>query len=700
MKPLTSQDPRTVGEFRTLVRLGAGGMGVVYLARSAGGAFAAVKVIRAEHAADPGFRARFRREAEAAGRVTGPWVVPVTGADPEAREPWLATAFVPGPSLGEAVEARGPLPVATVGALGACLAEALAAVHDAGLVHRDVKPGNVLLALDGPRLIDFGIARHEGATALTATGAVIGTPGFLAPEQASAGPLGPACDVFSLGCVLVYAATGRRPFGAGTPAGLLFRTVHEEPDLSAVPAGLLPLLADCLAKDPADRPTPREVADRLTGGGAHWEVPGLATAVAERSAAALALPDPEPPTVVQQPGPPRPTRRRLLTAGAAGAVLLTGGGAAAWVTAARGDGTGAAPRALPAYRIALHADLTGPGKAVGLAHQRGARLAVDDHNARKDKAFTLVLHTEDDAGDAARASRVADRITADPRMLAVIGPTGPVATEAVVSRYAKAGLAQAVVAAGSTTAETSTAKSLFVLRPFDVSLALGVTRHLAYIEPVEHVAVIEDLADPEGSWAIRDRLPKTLKGTTITVHTVAATARTFAPAARAAVADGAGAVVYAGTSAARAARCAKDLAAAGFTGTGLSTGPVLTPAFLRDAGRAAEGWVFAEAYTDPSALAPAKAFTAAHRERFGSPPATWAAETYDAVGLIARAGRSADPDAAARDGMAARILRTDYRGITRRLSFYAFHQVRYEDGIFLYRVDGGRARFLGPYTSV
>lgn len=250
MKPLTSQDPRTVGEFRTLVRLGAGGMGVVYLARSAGGALAAVKVIRAEHAADPGFRARFRREAEAAGRVTGPWVVPVTGTDPEAREPWLATAFVPGPSLGEAVEARGPLPVATVGALGARLAEALAAVHDAGLVHRDVKPGNVLLALDGPRLIDFGIARHEGATALTATGAVIGTPGFLAPEQASAGPLGPACDVFSLGCVLVYAATGRRPFGAGTPAGLLFRTVHEEPDLSAVPAGLLPLLADCLAKDP------------------------------------------------------------------------------------------------------------------------------------------------------------------------------------------------------------------------------------------------------------------------------------------------------------------------------------------------------------------------------------------------------------------------------------------------------------------
>ncbi|MBM7056282.1 serine/threonine-protein kinase, partial [Streptomyces durocortorensis] len=240
MRPLTSEDPRTVGPYRTLVRLGAGGMGVVYLARSTGGALAAVKVIRAEHAADPGFRARFRREAEAAARITGPWLVPVLGADTEAREPWLATAFVPGPSLAEVVRAGGPLPTAAVRALGHRLAEALAAVHEAGLIHRDVKPGNVLLALDGPRLIDFGIARHEGATALTATGAVIGTPGYLAPEQASAWPLGPPCDVFSLGCVLVYAATGRGPFGEGGGAGALFRTVHEEPDLTDVPPGLAP----------------------------------------------------------------------------------------------------------------------------------------------------------------------------------------------------------------------------------------------------------------------------------------------------------------------------------------------------------------------------------------------------------------------------------------------------------------------------
>lgn len=315
MRPLTPDDPRAIGEYRTLVRLGAGGMGVVYLARSPGGALAAVKVIRAEHAADPGFRARFRRETEAAGRVTGPWVVPVTGADTEAREPWLATAFVPGPSLAEAVAAEGPLPTGTVRVLGARLAGALVAVHEAGLVHRDVKPGNVLLALDGPRLIDFGIARHEGATALTATDAVIGTPGYLAPEQASAGPVGPACDIFALGCVLVYAATGRRPFGHGTAAGVLFRTVHEQPDLDGLPPGLLPLVEACLAKDPADRPTARQAEERLTDAATpdarSWAPPGLSALIAERSAAALALPTPEPPTVIGDPGPTGPSRRRI-----------------------------------------------------------------------------------------------------------------------------------------------------------------------------------------------------------------------------------------------------------------------------------------------------------------------------------------------------------------------------------------------------
>ncbi|MGW2179547.1 protein kinase domain-containing protein [Streptomyces sp. NPDC001732] len=703
MRPLTPDDPRTVGEYRTLVRLGAGGMGVVYLARSAGGALAAVKVIRAEHATDPGFRARFRREAEAARRVTGPWVVPVTGADAEAREPWLATGFVPGPSLAEVVATEGPLPVTTVRALGARLAGALVAVHEAGLVHRDVKPGNILLALDGPRLIDFGIARHEGATALTATDAVIGTPGYLAPEQASAGPVGPACDIFSLGCVLVYAATGRRPFGDDGAASVLFRTVHEPPDLRGLPPELFPLVEACLAKDPADRPTARRVEERLADTApapdASWAPPGLSALIAERSATALALPVPEPPATVEDPAPPRLSRRRLLTASAA-SVLLAGGGTAAWLAGRRTDG-GTEPRPLPVHTIGLHADLTGPGRAVGVAHQYGMRLAVDDHNARADIPFRLALRTEDDAGDPTRALRVADRLAADPKVLAVVGPTGNVVAASVVERYERTGLAQAVVAAGSTTAEMAAVETLCVLRPFDDNLSFGIQHYLVQVRPARRLAVVEDGADPEGAWAITDTFRNALpKGAKTTVHPVAAGTDDFGPVARAVVAAGADAVVLASTSPARGARCGVALADAGFTGTRASTGPVLAPAFLGGAGKAAEGWVFAQAYSDPSGLPAAKAFTAAYRKRFEAPPARWAAEAYDAVGLIARAARSTSATGAEREGIAQRLFLTTHPGITRTLSFRASRQVRFEKGIFLYRVEGGRARFLGPYLKV
>ncbi|MDK0522925.1 bifunctional serine/threonine-protein kinase/ABC transporter substrate-binding protein [Streptomyces sp. ML-6] len=703
MRPLTPDDPRTVGEYRTLVRLGAGGMGVVYLARSPGGALAAVKVIRAEHATDPGFRARFRREAEAARRVTGPWVVPVTGADAEAREPWLATGFVPGPSLAEVVAAEGPLPVTTVRALGARLAGALVAVHGAGLVHRDVKPGNILLALDGPRLIDFGIARHEGATALTATDAVIGTPGYLAPEQASAGPLGPACDIFSLGCVLVYAATGRRPFGDDGAAAVLFRTVNEPPDLRGLPPELLPLVEACLAKDPADRPTARQVEERLggTGPAPSWALPGLSALIAERSATALALPVPEPPMVVEDPEQPRPSRRRLLTASAAGAVLLAGGGTAVWL-AGRGTGGKTEPhRALPVHTIGLHADLTGPGRAVGLAHRRGMQLAVDDHNARAGITFRLALRAEDDAGDPARALRVADRLAADPKVLAVVGPTGNVVAEDVVERYERTDLAQAVVSARSTTAKLGAVKTLCVLRPFDDKLSFGIHHYLIRVRPADRLAIVEDGADPEGAWAITDMFRGALpKATRMTVHQVAAGTDDFGTVARAVVAEGADAVVLASTSPTRGARCAVALAAAGFTGSRVSTGPVLAPAFLDGAGKAAEGWVFAQAYSDPTVLPAAKAFTAAHRKRFGGPPARWAAEAYDAVGLIARATSATSATGAEREGITQRLFLTTHKGITRTISFRSSRQLRFEEGIFLYRVEDGRARFLGPYLKV
>ncbi|MQS08889.1 serine/threonine-protein kinase, partial [Streptomyces alkaliphilus] len=272
MEPLSAGDPRRMGGYRLLRRLGSGGMGVVYLGRSPGGRTVAVKAVHARFARDPSFRARFAREVAAARRVGGAWTAPVLDADPGAEVPWVATGYVAGPDLQRTVDGTGPLPLHSVRALGAGTAEALAAVHALGLVHRDIKPSNVLLTLDGPRLIDFGIARAtdvgtdvEGG-AITDTGMSVGSPGYMSPEQILGEEVGPATDVFALGAVLALASGGRPPFVAEGAAQLLYRMVHGEPDLDAVPEALREPVRRCLAKDPADRPDPADLARELSGG--------------------------------------------------------------------------------------------------------------------------------------------------------------------------------------------------------------------------------------------------------------------------------------------------------------------------------------------------------------------------------------------------------------------------------------------------
>lgn len=269
MEPLAGDDPRVLGGYRLLGRLGAGGMGRVYLGRSAGGRTVAVKAVHAHFAADDQFRARFRREIESARRVGGAWTAPVLDADPDAPVPWIATGYVAGPSLAQAVTDTGPLAERSVRVLGAGLAEALAAVHGLGLVHRDVKPSNVLLTLDGPLLIDFGIARAtEGTASLTSTGVSVGSPGYMAPEQILGKGAAGAADVFSLGAVLAFAATGVSPFSGDSSAALLYKVVHGEPELGPQLDGeLKELVAGCLAKDPAERPRPEALAARLAGEG-------------------------------------------------------------------------------------------------------------------------------------------------------------------------------------------------------------------------------------------------------------------------------------------------------------------------------------------------------------------------------------------------------------------------------------------------
>jgi serine/threonine protein kinase len=248
-------DPQRIGPYVLLGRLGSGGMGRVYLARSPGGRVVAVKVIRANLAEDAGFRARFAREVSAARKVGGLFTAAVVDADVDGPVPWLVTAYVPGTSLSDAVERQGPLPENSVLALAAGLAEGLIAIHAAGVIHRDLKPSNVLLAQDGPRIIDFGISSAAGATSLTGTGFMIGSPGFMSPEQAEGLTVGPASDIFSLAGVLIYAARGEGPFGSGDTAALLYRVVHGKPNTDNVPDNLKPLIKRSLSRDPKRRPT-------------------------------------------------------------------------------------------------------------------------------------------------------------------------------------------------------------------------------------------------------------------------------------------------------------------------------------------------------------------------------------------------------------------------------------------------------------
>ncbi|MET8567492.1 bifunctional serine/threonine-protein kinase/ABC transporter substrate-binding protein [Streptomyces sp. NPDC004783] len=731
MRPLTADEPEDVGGHRLLARLGAGGMGVVYLARSAGGTLVALKVIRAEHAADPAFRTRFRREVTAMRALTGGrWLVPVVAADPEAGMPWLATEFVPGPALAEVVDGHGALPVAAVRTLGLRLAEALTAVHAAGLVHRDVKPGNVLLGLDGPRLIDFGIAHTTGATALTAPDAVVGTPGFLSPEQARvrAEEVGPPSDVFSLGCVLAYAASARRPFGIGHAAGVLFRTVHEEPDLTDVPAALRSPIAACLAKDPARRPTAPQVGASLRdprispGRGVpeapdeDWLPPAVLRLVAERSTRALDIPTPRrsglaldepasrPPagegTVTDPSGPRPPTRRRvLLMASTAASVVVVGGGTAAYLAAGRGAGGGSGG-GLPVHTLGFQADLTGTGKTDGVAQERGARLAVAHHNTRADITFRLALDTYDDRGIAARARQAADHFT-EAKASAVLAPGTATAALAAGPRYQTANTAMVLISADDPRLDTSELRTLCITRGPERHLALPLISYVTAME-IDSTAVIDDLAAGRVGADLTGPLTQAPPhdGTT-SVHSVAAGSDNFRPAVRAALAARAQAVVFSGTSPRRAALCARALTDASFTGPRLGTWHIMRPAFLQQAGPAAQGWLFGTPFTDPASVSPA--FVSAHRAAYGTAPGRWAPEAYDAVGLVARALESLGGSAGSAPGaVAQRLFSLTYRGLAKTLRFEDTHALalRPDAVYFLYQAKDDAFRYLGRYDRI
>ncbi|MEW2417057.1 serine/threonine-protein kinase [Streptomyces sp. NPDC046866] len=317
-RPLGQDDPAAVGGYRLAAVLGAGGMGKVYLSYTPGGRPVALKVIRPEFSEDPEFRRRFQQEVRAAQRVQGLYTAPVIDFDTEGAQPWLATAYVPGPSLAHAVARHGGLPLRSVLLLTIGVAEALHVIHGAGIVHRDLKPANVLLASDGPRVIDFGIARAADATSLTSSGVSVGTPAFMAPEQASAGAVTTATDIFALGQIIAFAAIGAPAYGDGNSHAILYRIVHEDPDLSALPAELRPLVTRCLSRDPAGRPTLTEVIEMCHAlspaplrQGEDWLPQAVAGSITERLQLPepAATPPPQPtagPTPTELSAPPQP----------------------------------------------------------------------------------------------------------------------------------------------------------------------------------------------------------------------------------------------------------------------------------------------------------------------------------------------------------------------------------------------------------
>ncbi|MFJ5817097.1 bifunctional serine/threonine-protein kinase/ABC transporter substrate-binding protein [Streptomyces sp. NPDC093108] len=705
MDELRASDPSWIGGHRLLGRLGAGGMGVVYLGRAETGALAVVKVILPEYAEDEDFRARFRREVEAARRVRSPWAVPVTGAGTEGERPWLATAFVPGPALSEAVARCGPLPARSVRVLGRLLSRALAAVHAAGLVHRDVKPGNVLLTADGPRLIDFGIARAVDATALTATDLVVGTPGFLPPEQAAGGrtAAGPAGDVFSLGCLLAYAATGRPPFGSGAAEALLYRTVHDRPDLEGIDdPELRSLLGTLLAKEPAARPTAAQLDGLITedapDGSVDWLPEDVVRLIADRSAAMLALPDIDATTAgAPAPGADRPGRRRLLLLAGAAAVAAAGGGALAVREWLRDDAPGAAGAGERAWTIGVQADLSGPRSAAGRAQERGVRLAVERFNSREDRAFTLQVKVLDDGGDATRAVRVAERFTRDRDVLAVIGPTGDPATASVLGTYDEAMLPVITVSSLLLAYPARSKRSFFQAAPSDGALAEPIINRLLLRPDVERLGVLLDRSGGQSAYQVgylTNMNAGVLTTGTTYPRVVPAGARDLAPVVADMLAHASDAFFYAGDPAG-AARTARALAATPFKGPRMALHAVMGPRFLAEAGEAAETWEFTAPYIDATAPE-AKEFASAHRRRFGSAPGHWAAEAYDAAGLVVAALTTLTKGAQrpARAALVTGIASATYEGVSRTYVFDEAHRLK-RSGAYLYGVRDGGYRYLG-----
>ncbi|WP_158674682.1 bifunctional serine/threonine-protein kinase/ABC transporter substrate-binding protein [Streptomyces hoynatensis] len=691
MRELEPADPRRIGGYRLVRRLAEGRTGVVYLARSLGGLPVALKLVRAQYALDPGFRARLARDVAATAGVSHRYLVPLLASDTTGGTVWAASPYVPGPTLTAAVTAHGALPADSVRALGGMLAQALDAVHAAGVAHRDVRPGHVLLLPDGPRLTGFG-----------ATGT----------REEPTAPGGAAKDVFALGWVLAYAAAGRAPFGKGgrDPAA----APREEPaDLADVPRALLEVLQACLERDPELRPTAAELIVEFArpAGAGPWLPGPLARELAARLAARVPEPEQEPAAgtpPAARPGPPAPEepparrrpwpvpRRRVLALLGGGGALLAAGAAAARLLRTPG---GAAAAGRRRFAIGLHADLTGRHAAFGESQKNGITLALEESGELGGLPFEVGLHTVDDGGDPARAVAAAGELAADREVLAVIGPTADEVARPAALAYAEAGLPLLALSVGGFEPREGLG-TLLHARPNTRSVGLAIPGCLAEEVGPRRVGVIDDRAagtySRQTTQAARGAFdPEDVE---LLPYVLPTGTEDFGEVAGACAAAGVEAVVYGGF-ARGAGRLARALREAGYTGASLATEQALHRPFFEEAGAAADGWYFLTAYTDAAFDSGTRGFDTVYRRRFVRHAGPYAAEAYDAALMVLEAMRGllAAGQGLTRGRLLTRLRAAGYHGIARDLAFDAVGDYAGRGPMaYLYRVSEDEVSFRGP----
>lgn len=717
-QPLPPGDPARLGAYELVGRLGEGAQGVVYRGRDREGREVAVKLLHAQLSGDPAARSRFVRELEVAERVAGFCTAQVLDADVAGDRPYIVSEYVVGPSLKESVEESGPFDPDALTRLAIGTATALAAIHRAGIVHRDFKPPNVLMGPDGPRVIDFGIARALDSSSITMTSQVVGTPAYMAPEQVAAGAVGAHTDMFGWAGAMLYAATGRPPFGADSIPAVMHRVLHADADLSVLPPGLAGLVGSCLAKDPARRPSAADVVLQLLGQVGAVK-PGRLADNGELLAQAATLVTsefhtpppppfpPPPPYVVQQqswgtqpaagPGAPSPLaahRGARVPWLIAGGVLAVAVAIAALLVVPRGGGKASTATAgSPTVKLAFLGALSGASEPVGRPMFNGARLAVQEYNATN-PAIRAGLVTFDSQGEPARAAGLTRQII-DGGFAGVIGPGFSGEAQSAVPALAKEAVPMVSPGASATGLSTIGGRYWHRVVPGNDTAVRSLADLMVRAGKARRAVVMDD----ENAWTAQGAqvaaAALAAKGVKVTRLRVRSNAGDYAAELKKIKEARPDAVFYGGFYE-PAARLIKQARRAGLKTRFFLTDQTLAAGFVELAGRAeAQGTVLSCACFDPSGSSaePVRRFRDLYQKaNSGEAPGLYTAEGYDsATAFIAalKAGQTT------REGINGRLRSLNVPGLSRRIGFTETGDP-VDDTTYVYTVVGGQITIAGP----